>query len=59
MIGLEGLAERGDEKVRKGRGRTGVARSLRSPSTTESELEDEEITEAFLLNAAREEIVPS
>lgn len=42
--------------MRNGRGRTGVERSL--GSVAESELEVE-MTEAFLLNAIREEILPS
>ena len=50
MEGDSRLLERGEEKVRIGRGR-GV---LSKRSLAEPELEDEEITEAFLLRSKRE-----
>lgn len=41
---------RGAEKLRSGRGRTGVGRGR---STVELELDEEDMTEAFLLSSAR------
>lgn len=53
VVGDCGLLERtfvrGDENVRRGRGRAGVCRVR---SEVELELEDEDITEAFLLRSA-------
>lgn len=47
--GEAGLRERGEEKVRIGRGR-GV---FKTREDVELELEDDEMTEAFLLRSAR------
>ena len=47
MAGGSGLRERGEEKVRIGRGRTGMTRD-----EEEDELELVEITEAFLERSA-------
>lgn len=47
---LERTAARGDEKVRRGRGREGV---WRVRSEVELELEELDMTEAFLLRSAK------
>jgi len=50
VVGPPGLQERGDEKVRTGRGRD----DFRARDEAELEPDDDEMTDAFLLRSARE-----